>query len=81
VRQISFTSLINFTADLTWTNRIQYDNVSEGMGINSRLYWIPEPGREMYLVLNWGLTDFDRNNSFESTNSDLTFKYNYTFRF
>jgi len=35
----------------------------------------------MYLVLNWGLTDFDRNNSFESTNSDLTFKYNYTFRF
>jgi hypothetical protein len=81
VRQISFTSLINFTADLTWSNRIQYDNVTEGMGINSRLYWIPEPGREMYLVLNWGLIDPDRDNRFESTNGDLTFKYNYTLRF
>lgn len=81
VRQISFTSLINFTADLTWSNRIQYDNVSEGMGINSRLHWIPEPGREMYLVLNWGLSDIDRDNRFESTTSDLSFKYNYTLRF
>lgn len=81
VRQISFSSMINFNADLTWTNRIQYDNVSEGAGINSRLYWIPEPGREMYIVLNWGLVDLDKDNTFVSTNSDLTFKYNYTFRF
>ena len=81
VRQISFSSMINFNADLTWTNRIQYDNVSEGAGINSRLYWIPEPGREMYIVLNWGLVDLDKDNTFASTNSDLTFKYNYTFRF
>jgi hypothetical protein len=81
VRQLSFNAMINFTADLTWTNRVQYDNVSEGMGFNSRLYWIPEPGREMYLVLNWGMVDLDKDNSFTSTNSDLTLKYNYTFRF
>ncbi|MES2607107.1 MAG: DUF5916 domain-containing protein, partial [Pseudomonadota bacterium] len=81
VRQWSFTTLINFTADLTWTNRLQYDNVSEGLGINSRLYWIPQAGREAYLVLNWGLVDLDKDNSFTSTNNDLTIKYNYTFRF
>jgi hypothetical protein len=81
VRQISFNGQINFTADLTWSNRVQYDNVSEGIGINSRLYWIPEPGREMYIVLNWGLADPDRDNNFESTYDDFTVKYNYTFRF
>ena len=81
VRQWSFNSLINFTADLTWTNRLQYDNVSEGLGINSRLYWIPQAGREAYIVLNWGLVDLDKDNSFTSTNNDLTIKYNYTFRF
>lgn len=81
VRQPSFSSLINFTPDLTWSNRIQYDNVSEVIGINSRLYWIPEPGREAYIVLNWGMLDIDKDNEFHSTNNDLTVKYNYTFRF
>ncbi|MEI7950894.1 MAG: carbohydrate binding family 9 domain-containing protein [Gammaproteobacteria bacterium] len=81
VRQWSFTSLINFTPDITWTNRVQYDNISESMSLNSRLYWIPEPGREAYLVLNWGLVDLDKDNDFTSTNRDLTLKYNYTFRF
>jgi len=81
VRQMSFTSLINFTPDLTWSNRLQYDNVSEGFGVNSRLYWIPEPGREAYLVLNWGMSDADKDGDFVSTSNDLTFKYNYTFRF
>jgi hypothetical protein len=81
VRQPSFSSLINFTPDVTWSNRVQYDNVSEVIGINSRLYWIPEPGREAYLVLNWGMLDIDKDNEFRSTNNDLTLKYNYTFRF
>jgi len=81
VRQITFNSLINFTPFLTWSNRIQYDNVTEGLGINSRLRWLPEAGREAYIVLNWGMIDPDRDNEFTSTNSDLTLKYNYTFRF
>jgi hypothetical protein len=81
VRQWSFTSLINFTPDLTWTNRVQYDNISESLGLNSRLYWVPEAGRESYLVLNWGLVDLDKDNDFNSTNRDLTLKYSYTFRF
>jgi hypothetical protein len=81
VRQISFNALINFTPFVTWSNRIQYDNVSEGVGLNSRLHWIPEAGREAYLVLNWGMADPDKDNEFSSTHADLTLKYNYTFRF
>lgn len=81
VRQMSLNSLINFTPFVTWSNRIQYDNVSEGVGFNSRLHWIPEAGREAYLVLNWGMADLDKDNEFSSTYADLTLKYNYTFRF
>lgn len=81
VRQISFDSLINFTPEISWSNRIQYDNVSEGIGINSRMRWIPEAGREAFLVLNWGMLDLDKDNEFNSINGDFSLKYNYTFRF
>ena len=37
---------IFFTPDISWNNFIQYDNVSDQVGINSRFRWIIEPGRE-----------------------------------
>jgi hypothetical protein len=70
-----------FSATLAWTSFVQYDNVSELIGINSRLHWIPEAGREMYLVFNQGLQDFDRDGRFRSTQSDVVAKAGYTFRF
>ncbi|MFP8875458.1 MAG: hypothetical protein VCB99_00805, partial [Myxococcota bacterium] len=42
------------SANLSWTNLIQYDNVSKLAGINSRLRWIPVEGREIFLVWNQG---------------------------
>ncbi|MDC1529003.1 carbohydrate binding family 9 domain-containing protein [Gammaproteobacteria bacterium] len=81
VRLTSFNTLINFTPELSWSNRIQYDNVSEGIGINSRLRWIPTAGQEGFLVLNWGMVDLDKDNDFASINGDLSLKFNYTFRF
>ncbi len=70
-----------FSSTLSWVNLIQYDNVSEIVGINSRLHWIPVAGREMYFVINHNLQDFDRDNRFKSQFSDATAKINYTFRF
>jgi hypothetical protein len=35
-------SRIAFSNKLSWSTLVQYDNVSEAMGINSRLHWIPE---------------------------------------
>jgi hypothetical protein len=70
-----------FSSTLSWVNLVQYDNVSETMGLNMRLHWIPDPTREIYFVINHNLQDFDRDNSFNSTFSDATIKANYTFRF
>jgi len=70
-----------FSPTLSWVNLIQYDNVSEIAGINMRLHWIPEAGREVYFVINHNVEDFDENNRFHSSFSDATAKVNYTFRF
>ncbi len=60
---------------------MQYDNVTEEVGISSRLNWIPQAGREGYIVLNYNLQDYDRDNRFRSGLSDLVVKFNYTFRY
>ena len=72
---------IAFSPTLSWVNLIQYDNVSEVAGINMRLHWIPEAGREVYFVINHNVEDIDEDNSFHSSFSDATAKVNYTFRF
>ena len=72
---------VAFNSDLLWINLVQYDNLSEEVGINSRLHWVLRDGREAYLVLNHNLQDYDRDNSFDETLSDLSLKVNYTFRF
>ena len=70
-----------FSPRLSWTNLIQYDNVSEIMGVNLRLNWIPEAGREFFFVINHNLEDFDRDNRFRSQTADVVAKMSYTFRF
>ena len=72
---------VAFSSTLSWVNLIQYDNVSEVAGINMRLHWIPEAGREVYFVINHNVADIDRDNNFHSALSDVTAKVNYTFRF
>ena len=70
-----------FSSTMSWVNLIQYDNISESIGVNMRWHWIPEAGRELYFVINHNLADPDRDDSFSSTSSDATAKLNYTFRF
>lgn len=70
-----------FSSTLSWVNLIQYDNVSETVGVNMRLHWIPEAGRELYFVINHGLQDLDFDNDFRSQAADVTLKYTHTFRF
>jgi hypothetical protein len=81
VRLASVRTEVAFSSTLSWVNLLQYDNVSENVGINSRLHWIPQAGREGFIVLNHSLSDADRNDSFHSTAADLSVKFNYTFRF
>jgi hypothetical protein len=55
--------------------------VSETAGVNMRLHWIPQAGREVFFVVNQNLEDFDRDNTFHSAVADVTAKMSYTFRF
>jgi len=71
---------IVFSSTLSWSNLVQYDNVSEALGLNSRLQWIPQMGRETYLVFNHELEDPDRDNRFRSANADVVVKLGYTVR-
>ena len=78
---IQFRAEVAFSSTLSWVTLLQYDDISESMGINVRLHWVPEAGREGFLVLNHNLQDFDRDNRFASVGTDLAVKLNYTFRF
>jgi hypothetical protein len=81
VRLFALDTKLAFSSTISWSNLLQYDNVSEVMGFNSRLHWIPEAGRQAFLVFNYGLEDFDKDNDFHSTVSDISLKFSYTFRF
>lgn len=70
-----------FTSTIYWENFIQYDNVSDSIGVNSIMRWIPEAGREMVLVLNREFEDFDNTGTFRTSTGDITAKVSYTFRF
>ena len=82
-RLIQFRTDVVFSSTVSWVTQLQYDNVTESIGINSRLHWIPEAGREAFIVLNHNLQNFDplTSNTFNSAAADLTLKYSYTFRF
>ena len=46
---------VNFSPRLIWNTIAQFDNVSEDLGLNSRLRWTLAPGRDLFLVLNHGI--------------------------
>ena len=70
-----------YSSKLSWVNLLQYGNDSEVAGINSRIHWIPEAGRELFVVLNHNLEDPDLDNEFHSSFADFSVQYRHTFRF
>ena len=72
---------VAFSTAWSWENFIQYDNVSDTVGLNSILRWIPQAGQETVLAVNTQQEDFDRDGRFRSYTSDMTLKLSYTFRF
>jgi hypothetical protein len=70
-----------FTSTLYWENFVQYDTVSDSIGVNSIMRWIPQAGREAVLVINRDFVDFDDTNNFRSSTGDVAAKISYTLRF
>ena len=69
---------INFTFNkkLFWSNYIQYSNIGESLGINSRLQWRFAPLSDFYLVYN---DNYIASNIFAPKLRSLTFKLSYWF--
>ena len=80
-RLTSVSTQVAFSSTLYWVSLVQYDNLSEEIGINTRIQWIPRAGQEGFIVLNYNLQDRDKDNVFEAASSDLAVKFKYTFRF
>ena len=78
VQIVSFITKVQFSPEVTWSNRIQWDNQSDEAGFNSRLRYEIRPGRVAYIVFNSG---YDTANSFATTESELTVKIGWTWRF
>ena len=71
---------IAFDSRWSWGTLLQYDNTADVVGVNSRIRYIPEAGREVLLVLNHGL-NVDPANRLSTTRSDVNLKLSYTFRY
>lgn len=80
-RLASANTQIAFTPELYWITLVQYENISEEIGINTRLQWIPKAGQEGFIVFNYGLQDRDQDNTFQMASAEISVKFRYTFRF
>ncbi len=69
------------SAKWSWLNVLQYDNVTDTAGLNSRLRFNPQAGQDMFLVLNRQFYVDPLSRRTTSTASDIVLKFRYTFRF
>jgi hypothetical protein len=67
-----------FTPDISWVTLVQFDNNTDSIDINSRLRWIIEDGREIFLILNQGL---DTSDGLRAERTAPLVKLQWTFRF
>ena len=79
-----YTTNIDYSVSpfLSFTNLIQYDNRSRNLGWQSRVRWTLQPGRDLFLVFNQGwLQDQLGGFHFQSQDTKIATKFQYTFRF
>lgn len=77
---IRFQANLDFTTNLFLTANIQYDNLSNLIGMNNRLRWIITPGSDLYLVYNHNWLEGE-DNRFRTLQRSGNFKISYTHRF
>jgi hypothetical protein len=69
---------MNFSPDLTVSSYIQYDNVTDSFGTNTRLRWTFRPLGDLFIIYNYNVVDLgDR---FASDTNQLLVKLRYAFR-
>ena len=51
-RLTSLSTQVAFSSTLYWVSLVQCDNLSEEVGVNTRLQWVPRAGQEGFMVVN-----------------------------
>jgi hypothetical protein len=77
-------SQVNFAASpfLSFSNLIQYDNLSRNLGWQSRMRWIVQPGNDLFLVFTQGwIQNAVGGFRFDAHDSKVSTKLQYTARF
>ncbi len=74
-----FEGNIDFTTDLFLSSSLQFDNLSDVLGLNTRLRWIITPGSDLFLVYNHNWLQQDTR--FNTLQRTATSKISYTHRF
>lgn len=69
------------TTELLLTTDLQYDNLSEKVGINGRVRWTVKPGSNVYFVVNQSLTKMGPERRYESSGREAVAKVGWTWRF
>jgi hypothetical protein len=80
-RQITFQNDIAFNAKWSLVTLAQYDNVSEDIGINSRLRYNLSAGQDLWFVINHNMNRDPIDDRFHSVQSVAAVKIRYTFRY
>jgi Carbohydrate family 9 binding domain-like/Domain of unknown function (DUF5916) len=80
-RVISGGADIIFNTRLMWTNLLQYDNVSETVGLQSHLHFVPKAGQAFSLIINHASEDLDHDGNFRTLTSEYGARLSYTLRF
>jgi hypothetical protein len=80
-RLIQLRASVAFNVRWSWVNLLQYDNVSDTVGFNSRLRFNPRAGEDLYIVWNHNADAVASFSGLSSRASEFTVKYSRTFRF
>lgn len=74
-------SSYDFSPWVSLNFNIQYDNVSQILGSNSRFSWILKPGNIIFLVYNHNWQHLEGNRELQSLENRTNLKLSYTLRF
>ncbi len=79
--ELELVSTIAFTSHASLITQLQYDNLSENLGLNVRFRYNVEAGRDLWLVVSHDWEDHEVHDQFRSTESSVAAKIRYTYRF
>jgi hypothetical protein len=76
---IRFRGNVDLTPNTAFTNIIQFDNISDVLGLYNRFRWTIRPGSDLYLVYTYNWLRMD--DQFSPIETEGAVKFSYTHRF